>query len=509
MATLKTISAALKLVDTKKESLRKAYDDLHAHSSLLSSFSLSWSEIDSHFTSLHNSLAQRFHALESLESQRSLLPNSHQALPSISSSPGPTRIQNLNERTVVPRYELSVLCEKMEGKALRKYIVEHIKDKIAIQAELPDALRCAPDPAAMVLDSLDGFFEVNELKDVELRKLRRGCITLLEQLRVISPNIGFKVREQAKKLAVEWKGRLMAEGAKTMEALGFLHFVAAYGLVSEASMDELVDFTAMAANCEEVPELCRVIGLVDKIPDLVQKLVDKGKHVMAVKYVFEFNLNDKIPPVPILKACVDEANKLAKRLSQEGKPLSEVTAREIHALKTVIKVIVSHKLESEYPPASLEQRMELLKKQMSNRKRPGPASLTKPQQKKKKQRQRLYFQTSAPVGPANVANAASNQYQQPLVQPTGLLPEQLNPYMSLQAMPYGMVGPTPTISSYTGPSAGPYGYTGVPLGSSGNPSQGGSHLYTSEPHSQPGYYDRTTASNGYGLQHYYASYYPQ
>ena len=42
---------------------------------------------------------------------------------------------------------------------------------------------------------------------------------------------------------------------------------------------------------------------------------------MAVKYVFEFGLADKIPPVPILKACVDEANRLGKSLLQEGKSL--------------------------------------------------------------------------------------------------------------------------------------------------------------------------------------------
>ena len=54
---------------------------------------------------------------------------------------------------------------------------------------------------------------------------------------------------------------------------------------------------------------------------LVQKLIDKGKHVLAVKYVFEFNLTDKIPPVPILEAYVNESQKLARRLAQEGKSL--------------------------------------------------------------------------------------------------------------------------------------------------------------------------------------------
>ncbi|GMY31046.1 FRIGIDA-like protein 1 [Fagus crenata] len=70
MATLKTISAALKLIDSKKENLKKAFDELQSHSSLLSSFSLTWSDRDSHFTTLHDSLTQRFHLLESLESSQ-------------------------------------------------------------------------------------------------------------------------------------------------------------------------------------------------------------------------------------------------------------------------------------------------------------------------------------------------------------------------------------------------------------------------------------------------------
>ena len=50
----------------------------------------------------------------------------------------------------------------------------------------------------------------------------------------------------------------------------------------------------------------------------------QGKHILAVKYVFEFNLADNIPPVALLKACVDESEKLANRLSEEGKSLVSV-----------------------------------------------------------------------------------------------------------------------------------------------------------------------------------------
>lgn len=216
---------------------------------------------------------------------------------------------------------------------------------------------------------------------------------------------------------------------------------------------------------------------------------------------------------------------------------AEATAREIHALKSIIKAIEIHKLESKYPVANLEQRIEQLKKQKLDKKWPAPASAAKPQpqlqqhqqqrqqqQKKSNKRQKQkqkqhsgnkYPRTSAMAAAAaaaqkNVggANPALHQYEQPLIQSTGLLPEHQNPYKSSQAMPYGMLGPNPTISPYAGPSAGPYGFSSVPMGSSGNPSQVGSHLFSSEPNMPSGYYDRITAYGG--LPHYYhTSYYPQ
>lgn len=64
--------------------------------------------------------------------------------------------------------------------------------------------------------------------------------------------------------------------------------------------------------CEGNFVLCVFAGLI-------QKLVDRCRHILAVKYIFEFNLADKIPPIPILKAHVNESQKLAKKLSEEGK----------------------------------------------------------------------------------------------------------------------------------------------------------------------------------------------
>lgn len=210
----------------------------------------------------------------------------------------------------------------------------------------------------------------------------------------------------------------------------------------------------------------------------------------------------------------------------------EAISREIHKLRSVVKAIQKYNLESEYPIAGVEQRIEQLEQQKLDKKRPAAYTLAarsqpQPQQhqqqkkniKSQEQRQHIgnkHPRVSVPVAPAalqqNVgsANLALHQYQQPLIHSTGLLPKHQNSYMSSQAMPYSMVGPASTVTPYTGPSAGSYDVPGpsVSMVSSGNPSQVGSHPYSSKPNMLSSYYDGIATHSG--LPHYYhSSYYPQ
>lgn len=66
------------------------------------------------------------------------------------------------------------------------------------------------------------------------------------------------------------------------------------------------------------------------------------------------------------------------------------------------------------------------------------------------------------------------------------------------------------MPSYICSSARPYGFAGIPIGPSENPSLGGSHLNSSEPPVQSAYYDRAINYGGINLPHHHqASYYPQ
>lgn len=284
--SLTTIETAIGEIDVKKAELKKAFDDLQAFSSHLSSFSISWSDIESYFATKQDSVVERFRLLQlskqgdpsaSKPSQDHIDPVSESAEQKPSSSnpvglqfegsdaPGSSRIDS-----VVARPELTELCERMDGKGLLKYIDEHIKERNAILIELPIALRSAPDPGTMVLDAIEGFYTENLQskgdKDTELFGSRRVCMFLLEKLMETGVSFSEKVRERAKKLALEWKGKVRRMRKDyCLESLAFLHLVATYGLGTEVDKDDLVDFFFNAARYREATMLCRSIGLGEKV----------------------------------------------------------------------------------------------------------------------------------------------------------------------------------------------------------------------------------------------------
>jgi len=155
----------------------------------------------------------------------------------------------------------------MDGKGLRDYVGDHFKDKVAFEVDLQSALKRASDPGSLVLDALDGVVGANAVKDEkELRKRRRTCGFLFQQLRAASISVSFKVSKRAKKLCMEWKGSLGNEGGDGVGATTFLQFAAAFGLFSELTKNEIINVSAMAAVNEDLPELYRSVGLTDKVP---------------------------------------------------------------------------------------------------------------------------------------------------------------------------------------------------------------------------------------------------
>ncbi|KAK8527138.1 hypothetical protein V6N12_054363 [Hibiscus sabdariffa] len=316
--------------------------------------------------------------------------SSSMRLPTDGSVPAASRVDS-----VVTRPELKEFCERMDWKGLMKYIHGQ-EERVSIQKELPGALKSAPDPGAMVLDAVEGFYAENDPnegdKDIDLSVLRRICLYLLEQLMKTGLSFSEEVRERAKKLALEWKGKNRVNKTKSLELTAFLLLVATYSLGEVVDKEELVEYFFVTSGCRQAPRLCRSIGLGEKVHDLIQKLVDKGKQHHAVRFIFEFGLAEKFPPVPLLENYLKETKKLVEQVCIDGensdRSLNVATGKETVALKSVIKVIKGYKLDIEYPHECLQMRLEQLEKQLADRKLSETLQQAKKKKKMKKKKKK-------------------------------------------------------------------------------------------------------------------------
>ncbi|MCL7038005.1 hypothetical protein MKW94_028811 [Papaver nudicaule] len=397
MASMQSISTALESVNAKKENLRKAFEDLQSNSSLLSSFTLQWKDLEDHFQSIQKSIEERFNEFKAKEKVSSINGSQSQSLDKqlvvVKEEKELLLDNNNNSEVIIPRPEFKSFCSNMNGIGLRAYIMGNRKDVAAIRNEVGVALKLAPDPAKLVLDSMVGFFVPNSKgdKDGELAAARRTCILLLEKLYDISPQIKPQIKEKALQLAIEWKGKLSKGEENPLEPLGFLQLIATYNLVSSFDASELIDLAVSIAKRKQAIDLCRSLGFQDRIPDLIRKLIEKGRHLEGVKFAYAFELVGMFPPVPLLKSYKKHAKKLADEVRQKGnqslQSQNEAIAKQISALKAIVKCIEEHKLEAEYPLEGLDVHISQLEKQLSSKKRGINVSPAVGKQQQKQQAQ--------------------------------------------------------------------------------------------------------------------------
>ncbi|KAL1556208.1 truncated FRIGIDA-like protein 1 [Salvia divinorum] len=518
LTTVKSIQEALSLIDEKKQSLKKAFEELESHSSSLSSLNFAWTDLDSYFSGQQSEILDKLAALQALE-------------PPQTGKFEPEKKKNSLLPELLPaRPELKALCEKMDAFGLRKYVLERPKQRAAIRVELVDAFKHAPDAGSMVLDTLVGFWDDN-LKSGS--RLRTACVVLLEELMRAGVEMGAEVRERAAAVAAEWKVKMSAlnsegdeEGKEDwgLERLGYLQLLASYNLLIDRvfDADELVDYVVMSARYRQTVDLCRVLRLKSKISDVVGKLVSKGKQLIALKFVFEFELTDEYPPVPLLQAYVMNSNKFAQKVRRSGKSsrqsLNDAAMKEISALKSVIKCVEEHGLESQYPKDEMLMRIKKLEKEKADRKRPAAAPVPKLQLPPKQQKQNgngnKRIKPAAAPSPFKRKFNGNSGFRPPhpssMMRVGGLLPDPAASYLGSSSGVYGMPGSLVAASPYVGSSADLCGLPGAPLGYSGNLNPSTSNAYTLETHAQPGYYNRAVGYGGYDVPSQYPPvYYPQ
>lgn len=426
MTASETIAAAIDRIDEKKEKLKKAFEDLQAHRSLLSpSFSLSWSEIDSHFSSLQTSLSNRFRLLQSA----SPLENDSRRLETADAG-----------TSSVVRPELRSLCEMIDGFGLTKFLVDNWDEDAPPNLELSAAIRCSPDPATMVLDAIQGWNHTHTPSSGKSLDVRRVFVLLMEALIEINANVTVNMSERAKKMARDWKTKI---NKKPFEALLFLHLVAAFELGPEFSSDELFDYLFMIARYKQSTSVCNKVGLDRaRVGKLIKKLLDYGKPIVAVRFMYECGgmTDGGFQPIPILKSYIKDCRESAHKLCAEDdyslKSQNIATDKEVSALRAVVKIIKAHNLESEFCEEKVEERVEELEKQKAQRKRSTSNNPQQVPQKKGRKRPRD-------------RNGTAPSQQQSFARPEAT-------QRGLQLNAFGLVLP------YMNPLAGLYGSAAAP-----------------------------------------------
>lgn len=79
------------------------------------------------------------------------------------------------------------------------------------------------------------------------------------------------MRQRAKSLAKEWKGKVKI-GDNPLIPLGFLHLLGAYGLGSDYDCTELIELLIDIVRYREVFGLCRGLDLVDEVPGMLLRM---------------------------------------------------------------------------------------------------------------------------------------------------------------------------------------------------------------------------------------------
>uniref|UniRef100_A0A2P2KML0 FRIGIDA-like protein n=1 Tax=Rhizophora mucronata TaxID=61149 RepID=A0A2P2KML0_RHIMU len=299
--------------------------------------------------------------------------------------------------------QLGKLCEEMDSEGLHKFISDNRKNLAVLREEIPLALKAAANPAQLVLNSLEHFYpmevpNVDGKKDSNLLGLRRTCIMLMECLSILltysdlvslSDVISEDAKGRAKVIAEEWKPKLDVldvedSNGNSLEAHAFLQLLATFGIASDFDEEELSRLIPMVSRRRQAAELCRFLGLSEKMPGVIEILINSGRHIDAVNLAFAFELTEHFLPVPLLKSYLKDARKVSTPVKPgNASPMTaqnDVTERELTALKSVIKCIEEHKLEDQYAVDPLQKRLLQLEKEKADKKRATEAA--KPQSKR-------------------------------------------------------------------------------------------------------------------------------
>jgi hypothetical protein len=108
--------------------------------------------------------------------------------------------------------------------------------------------------------------------------------------------------------------------------------------------------------------------------DIIEELIAKRQQLDAVNFSYEAGLQEKFPPVPLLKSYLEDSKRTSSTNSEDsstssGQSGSNVNKKEQSALRAVIKCVEDRKLEAEFPVEDLRKQLEELEKAKTEKKK--------------------------------------------------------------------------------------------------------------------------------------------
>ncbi|KAM2626003.1 hypothetical protein TB1_032791 [Malus domestica] len=244
----------------------------------------------------------------------------------------------------------------IDARTLQGILIEHMKQNHSMQKDMLAALQLSTDPAKLVLDviqtSFAGYWGRGEVALDET--FMSSTINLLEELMRVSPNVGPHEKEDAIKLAYTWEAKMKGNTENSLESLGYLQFLATYGLLYRLKEDEIKKILGMICQHKQALKICQTLGFV---PEFVKKLIERKQLLEAARLICTFKIAEKLPPVPLLKEYVEGARKSCRTMWRKKKSLDEkeeVVDHLIADLRAVTQCFQDYNLESDYPSKGID-----------------------------------------------------------------------------------------------------------------------------------------------------------
>ncbi|KAJ8553537.1 hypothetical protein K7X08_024215 [Anisodus acutangulus] len=258
------------------------------------------------------------------------------------------------------RSELEKLCEMMDGRGLRKYMIAHLIDINGLVEEVPKALKLSPNPARLVLECLGKFYLQGSkayVKGSPIINGRKASILVLEcylLMGIDGVEIEKEVKVEAEQAALAWRKRLNAEGglrqAYDMDARGLLLLIGCFGIPKGFRNEDIRDLLRASPFKKNMSGgLTRSNVFMAKITEIIEGMVNEKMEINAVDIAYTFGIEDRFNPQRLVNSFLRESEKTLKKTMgrSEGSlaAVNEAKKKHLSALRSVIKCLRRHSID--------------------------------------------------------------------------------------------------------------------------------------------------------------------